>query len=184
MQAENVASKYFPADAGASGAIVVSATDGGELSTSDQQKVSALATSLSGDKIASVESVTTSPLYLSSNMKVQLVQVVFSGQAGDAGPNAAVPVVRENTTSFLRGSGLEAGLTGNAAISVDSTNAFDSAEVVITIATVLLILLLLGIVFRSVWIALTPHRGDRSGSSSSPVHHGRFRRLVPLRGRT
>ncbi len=156
VQAENVASKYFPADAGASGAIVVSATDGGELSTSDQQKVSALATSLSGDKIASVESVTTSPLYLSSNMKVQLVQVVFSGQAGDAGPNAAVPVVRENTTSFLRGSGLEAGLTGNAAISVDSTNAFDSAEVVITIATVLLILLLLGIVFRSVWIALLP----------------------------
>ena len=156
VQAENVASKYFPADAGASGTIVVSATDGGALSTSDQQKVSALATSLSGDKIASVESVTTSPLYLSSNMKVQLVQVVFSGQAGDAGPNAAVPVVREKTTSFLQGSGLEGGLTGNAAISVDSTNAFDSAEVVITIATVLLILLFLGIVFRSLWIALLP----------------------------
>ena len=156
VQAQNVATQYFPSVAGASGTIVVSATNGGVLSASDQQKVAALATSLTDDKIASVESVTTSSLYLSSNQKVQLVQVVFSGQPGDAGPNAAVPIVRDKTTSFLAGSGLTGGLTGNAAISVDSTNAFHSAEVVITIATVLLILVLLGIVFRSVLIAVLP----------------------------
>jgi putative drug exporter of the RND superfamily len=156
VQAQSVAAKYFPSAAGATGTIAVSAADNGALSTVDQQKVAALATSLTSDKIASVESVTTSPLYLSSNMKVQLIQVVFSGQAGDAGPNAAVPVVRDKTNSFLHGSGLTGGLTGNAAISVDSANSFDSAELIITIATVLLILLLLGIVFRSVLIALLP----------------------------
>jgi putative drug exporter of the RND superfamily len=156
VQAQAVASQYFPTVSGASGTIVVSATNGGELSTTDQQKVAALATSLTDDKIASVVSVTTSPLYLSSNHKVQLVQVVFSGQAGGPGPNAAVPIVRSKTTDFLEGSGLTGGLTGNAAISVDSTNAFDSAELIITIATVLLILILLGIVFRSVLIAVLP----------------------------
>lgn len=156
VQAQAVAAKYFPSDAGATGTIVVSATNGGVLSAADQQKADALAVSLTDDKIPSVVSVTTSAPYLSANMKVQLVQVVFTGQAGDAGPNAAVPIVRDKTNTFLEGSGLSGGLTGNAAISVDSTSAFDSAEVIITIATVLLILLLLGIVFRSVLIAILP----------------------------
>jgi RND superfamily putative drug exporter len=156
VQAQAVADKYFPSVAGASGVIAVSATDGSELSTTDQQKVAALATSLTDDKIESVASVTTSPLYLSSNKKVQLVDVVFSGKPGDKGPNSAVPVLRDRTNSFLSGSGLKGELTGNAAISVDSTTAFDNAELVIGVATVLLILVLLGLVFRSLIIAVFP----------------------------
>ena len=138
------------------GVIVVSATDGRELTTADQQKVASLASSLTDDKIPSVESVTTSALYLSANKKVQLVEVVFAGHVGDKGPNAAVPALRDRTDALLAGSGLKGGLTGNAAIGVDSTTAFDKAELVIAIATVLLILVLLGLVFRSVVIALFP----------------------------
>jgi putative drug exporter of the RND superfamily len=156
VQAQSVAARYFPSVSGASGTIAVNAIGGGPLSAADQQKVDALAISLTRDQIPSVESASTSPLYLSSNKKVQLVEVVFAGQAGDAGPNAAVPIVRDKTTSFLAGSGLTSGLTGNAAISVDSTKDFDSAELIITLATVVLIVLLLGIVFRSVWIAVLP----------------------------
>jgi putative drug exporter of the RND superfamily len=156
VQASQVAAKYFPAQAQASGIIVVSAADGGVLSSTDQQKVAGLAQTLMADKIPSVQTVATSPLYLSSNQKVQLVQVVFEGQAGDAGPNSAVVTVRDTTNQYLTGSGLVGQLTGSAAISVDSTKAFDSAEKVITIATVVLILLLLGIVFRSLLIALLP----------------------------
>ncbi len=155
-QAQAVAARYFPSVSGASGVIVVSASNGSPLGTADQQKVADLAASLDADKIPSVTSVATSPLYLSADKKVQLVQVVFSGQAGDAGPNAAVPTVRERTDAFLQGSGLTGGLTGNAAISVDSTKAFDGAEGVIALATVLLILVLLGLVFRSVIIAVFP----------------------------
>ena len=156
VQASQVAAKYFPAQAQASGIIVVSAPDGRVLSSTDQQKVAGLAQTLMADNIPSVETVTTSPLYLSSNQRVQLVQVVFKGQAGDAGPNSAVVTVRDKTNQYLTGSGLVGQLTGSAAISVDSTKAFDSAEKVITIATVVLILLLLGIVFRSLLIALLP----------------------------
>jgi putative drug exporter of the RND superfamily len=156
VQAQAVADRYFPSVAGASGVIVVSATDGRELTTTDQQKVAALAASLTDDKIPSVESVTTSPLYLSANKKVQLVQVVFAGHVGDKGPNDAVPAVRDRTDVLLAGSGLKGGLTGNEAIGVDSTTAFNKAELVIAIATVLLILVLLGLVFRSVIIALSP----------------------------
>ena len=156
VQAQSVAAKYFPSSSGASGVIVVSAHNGGALTDADQQKVDALAPSLTAAKITSVHSVTTSALYLSADKKVQLVQVLFSGKAGDAGPNAAVPIVRDKTNTFLEGTGLTGGLTGNAAISVDSTSAFDSAELIITVATVLLILLLLGLVFRSVWISVLP----------------------------
>jgi RND superfamily putative drug exporter len=156
VQASQVAAKYFPAQAQASGVVVVSATSGAALSSADQQKVAGLAQSLMADKIPSVQAVTTSPLYLSTNQKVQLVQVVFVGQAGDPGPNTAVVTVRDKTNQYLADSGLRGQLTGNAAISVDSTNAFNSAEVVITVATIVLILLLLGIVFRSVLIALLP----------------------------
>jgi len=52
--------------------------------------------------------------------------------------------------------GLNGAVTGNAAISVDSTTAFDHAEVVIGIATVLLIVILLGLVFRSLVISIFP----------------------------
>jgi RND superfamily putative drug exporter len=156
VQAEAVAAKYFPSVSGASGVLVVSATDGSPLTSADQQKVAELATALDADKISSVTSVTTSPLYLSADQKVQLVDVVFSGQAGDPGPSAAVPQVRDRTDAFLEGSGLVGGLTGNAAISVDSTKDFDHAELVIAVATVLLILILLGLVFRSVIIAVFP----------------------------
>ena len=156
IQAQDVATKYFPQSSGASGIIVVTATDGSVLTSAQQTAVAGLATSLEADKIPSVTSVTTSPLYLSSDQKAQLVQVLFEGQAGEPGPNAAVPVVRDKTTQILEGSGLRGQLTGNAAISVDSTTAFDSAELVITLATVLLIVLLLGLLFRSVVISVLP----------------------------
>ncbi|MGH9090886.1 MAG: MMPL family transporter [Acidimicrobiales bacterium] len=156
VQALHAAEQYFPQVSGATGTIVVSASDGGQLSSADQQKVSGLAAALTADDIRDVTSVATSPLYLSTDKKVQLVQVVFKGQSGDPGPNAAVPVVRDKTTAYLQGSGLVGGLTGNAAISVDSTSAFDSAETIIAVATVVLIVLLLGIVFRSLLISVLP----------------------------
>lgn len=156
VQAQQVASKYFPAQSGATGTIVVTANNSSELTSADQQKVTDLAAALTADKIPNVVSVTTSPLYLSTDKKAQLIQVVFKGQAGDDGPNAAVPVVRDKTNAYLAGSGLTGGLTGNAAISVDSTTAYDNAEKVIAIATVLLILVLLGFVFRSVLISVLP----------------------------
>jgi putative drug exporter of the RND superfamily len=156
VKAMKAAEQYFPPLAQASGLIVVSAEDGAVLSAADESKIAALPGALSSDRIAGVSSVTTSPAYLSENKKVQLVQVVFAGQAGDPGPNAAVPTVRERTNSLLAGSGLRGQLTGNAAISVDSTNAYEEAETVIAVATVALILLLLGLVFKSPLIAVLP----------------------------
>ena len=103
-----------------------------------------------------MRSVSTSPLFLAKNQKMQLIQVSMNGQPGEDGPNAAVKTLRSDTDAFLAGSGLRGQLTGSAAISVDQTAAFNRAEKIISIATVLLILILLALVFRSVIIAFLP----------------------------
>jgi RND superfamily putative drug exporter len=121
-QAETIAVKDFPSVASASGIIAVNATDNSVLTAPELQKIDALATALRGDHIDSVTSVTTSPLFLSKNQKIQLIQVAMTGQPGDDGPNAAVARLRTDTDTFLAGSGLRSQLTGNAAISVDQAS--------------------------------------------------------------
>ena len=155
-QAQTIAVRDFPSVASASGIIEVNAPDGSVLTTPDLQKIDALATALNDDHIRSVRSVSTSPLFLAKNQKMQLIQVAMDGQAGEAGPNAAVKTLRAQTDDFLAGSGLRGQLTGSAAISVDQATAFNRAEKIISIATVLLILCLLALVFRSVAIAFLP----------------------------
>ena len=98
--------------ASASGIIAVDARDNSALTPPDLQKIDALATALDDDHIDSVLSVSTSPLFLSKNQKIQLVQVSMSGQPGEAGPNAAVKALRSKTDVFLEGSGLQGQLTG------------------------------------------------------------------------
>jgi len=156
VQAQNTATKYFPATSGATGTIVVSNANGAVLSADNQTTIAGLATQLTSQKIPAVYAVTTSSAYLSQNQKVQLVQVVFTGQPGSTSVNDAVTVLRNDTTAFFRGTGLVGGLTGNAAISVDTTNAYASAQTIIELATVLAIVLLLGLIFRSLIIAVLP----------------------------
>ncbi len=155
-QAEAIALRDFPATAAASGIIEVNATDNSVLTAAELQKIDALASTLDHDHIDSVTSVTTSPLFLSKNHTMQLIQVSMTGQPGQDGPNAAVKTLRADTDAFLQASGLRGQLTGSAAISVDQASAFDRAEKIISIATVLLILCLLALVFRSVIIAFLP----------------------------
>ena len=105
-QAETIALKDFPSVASASGIIAVNARDNSALTAADLQKIDALTTALDGDHIDSVRSVTTSPLFLSKNQKIQLVEVTMTGQPGDDGPNAAVTTLRSDTDAFLDGLGV------------------------------------------------------------------------------
>ena len=155
-QAQAIALRDFPSEASAGGIIEVNARDNSVLTAPELQKITALAATLDQKHIDSVTSVTTSPLFLAKNQKMQLIDVSMTGQPGEEGPNAAVKTLRAETDAFLQGSGLRGQLTGSAAISVDQASAFDRAEKIISIATVLLILILLALVFRSVIIAFLP----------------------------
>ncbi|WP_072687129.1 MMPL family transporter [Rhodococcus marinonascens] len=155
-EAQDVGSEYFPTQSGATGSLVVTRADGADLSTTDQQTALSLATSLQDSAIPGVLSVQESPASLSTDGKAAALQVIFNGQPGDEQVDAAVPIVRADAETQLEGSGLVSGLTGNAAIQVDTTAAYDNADKVITIATVIIILALLGLIFRSPIISVLP----------------------------
>ena len=156
VKAQNVGNKYFPTQSGATGSIVISRNDDGKLTSTDQQKVQGLVSTLNNDKIPGVSGVKLSSNSLAPDGKVMVGQVAFAGQPGESQVNSAVDTVRSKTTAYLAGTGLKSGLTGNASISVDTTHAYDHANKIITIATVLLIIGLLGIIFRSPLISLLP----------------------------
>ncbi|MFV9452901.1 MMPL family transporter [Rhodococcus sp. NM-2] len=155
-EAQAVGNEYFPSLSGATGSLVVVRADAAPLSPADQQTALNLATSLQNSAIPGVVSVQGSPASLSADGKAAALQVVFDGQPGDDQVNDAVPVIRGDAEQQLNGTGLVSGLTGNAAIQVDTTAAYDNADKVITIATVIVILALLGLIFRSPVIAVLP----------------------------
>jgi RND superfamily putative drug exporter len=156
VQAQNVGSKYFPAQSGATGSLVVSRSDGATFTQTDQSTISGLATSLVNDKIPGVTTVTLTQNSFSPNGKVAALQVVFNGQPGNSQVNSAVGSIRVKAREYLSGSGLTSGLTGNAAISVDTNNAYNHADAIITVATLVVIIVLLGLIFRSPIIAILP----------------------------
>ncbi len=156
VKAQAVGTKYFPAQSGGTGSLVVTRSDGKPLTSADQQQAAGLATSLQNAHLPGVLSVQSTPQSLSSDGKVMAIQVAFTGQPGDAAVNDGVKAVRDAAASGLHGSDLTSGLTGNAAIQVDTTSAYDHADSIITIATVVLILALLTAIFRSPIISVLP----------------------------
>lgn len=155
-QAQTVGNRYFPAQSGGVGSLVVTRTDGRQLTSSDQSTAAALATTLQNAQLPGVLSVQTNPKSLSSDGRVMAIQVAFDGQPGDPAVDDGVAAVRTAAADHLEGTALTSGLTGNAAVQVDSTSAYGQAENIITIATVVLILGLLLLIFRSPIIAILP----------------------------
>lgn len=155
-QAQDAGNQYFPTQSGANGSLVVTRFDGAPLSPADQQTATGLAAKLQSSAIPGVVSVQATPASVSSDGKAVALQVVFDGQPGDDQVNAAVPVIRDDAEAQLANTGLVSGLTGNAAIQVDTTAAYDDADRIITVTTVVIILVLLGAIFRSPIIAVLP----------------------------
>src|SRR5262245_52815984 len=155
-RAQALADRAFPKTSGATSLFVVERADGARLAPADSEHVAAMAQTLSAAGIDRVSSVVTSPAQLAPNGKVQLVQVAFDGTSQDEAVKGAIEPLRDEAAAALDGTGLRAGLTGDAAIVLDTEESFGSAEVIVAIATVSLIVVLLGLIFRSPIASLLP----------------------------
>src|SRR5918994_1758216 len=156
IQAQQLAQRAFPTASGATAIFVVKRADGAELTPADQAKVGALAQDLMAAQIPRVAAVVTGPEQVAPTRGVQLLQVVFQGTANDQPVKDAVAQLRDRTADVLEDSGLRAGLTGEAAISLDTEESFGTAESVTLLATLILIIVLVGAIFRSPVAALLP----------------------------
>lgn len=160
VHASAVARQFAPpgvaADA-SSGAIVVRRTDGASLTDADIAIVAELAQRLQAAKPPAVASIAFIPQQMvAPDRDVAFVSVAFTGPAARDDVQAAVTGLRDATRTGLAGTGLRGESTGQAAIVVDNKSAFTSAELLVTIATVALIVILLLVIFRSPVAALLP----------------------------
>lgn len=155
-RATKLAERAFPDTAGATAVVVVKRADDGELSSTDTAAVTTAAQQLESRNLPQVVSVMTSEQSVSEDSRVQLIQVGFEGTTEDQAVQDAVPGLREATAAALAGTGLTAGLTGEAAIAVDTMDKFATAERVVGIATIVLIILLMLAMFRSPLAAALP----------------------------
>ncbi len=156
-QADELARKAFPDQAGASALLVFSRQDGGRLTAADERTIGATARGVAGagiDRVAGIQ--TGSAEQRSPDGKLQLGYVRFQGSSGDAAVLDAAGSVRDQAAQRLEGTGLQAGLTGEAAIKLDDRDAHSTAEKTVGIATIGMILVLLLAVFRSPVAALLP----------------------------
>jgi putative drug exporter of the RND superfamily len=156
-RAARLAERIFPDRAGATGVLVVTRRDGAELSDSDVASLGQLAQELNADRRPITEGIFFDPAQtVAPNHKVAMLVAQFGGVAERADVQSAVKAIRMQAARALGGTSLTAAMTGQAAIVVDNQQAFLDAELIVTIATVGLIVLLLLLIFRSPIAAFLP----------------------------
>lgn len=156
VQAQQLATQAFPQASGSTVIGVVKRADGGPLTDADVQRTQQLAQQLSSAGIDRLAAAQTAPQAVSPNRSVQLVTVALQGTPQDDAVVAALGQIRQRSAQALDGSGLRIGYTGDVALFADSEDAFTDAERIVGIATVVLIVGLQLLIFRSPIAALLP----------------------------
>jgi len=155
-KANVVATKHFAAGSGATAMFVVRRTDRAKLTTADRTRIEKFVRDLKGAAVQRVTAVATGDQQLSPNKRAQLVSVSFEGVADEKPVQNAIKTLRLKARASLAGSDLSTLLTGEAAIQTDGMDSAQSAMKIVSIATIALIIILLGAVFRGPLTALMP----------------------------
>ncbi|MFI5490776.1 MMPL family transporter [Micromonospora echinaurantiaca] len=157
VQATELGQKAFPQAATATVIVVVKRADGQPLTPADEAKVGQLAQSLKAKNIPHTSGYLTGPQAVAPDKSVQVVNVGLDAPAPD--DPALLDAVRDLRAAIgpeLADSGLTAGVAGDVASFVDNEDTFNEAFSVVGIATIILIIGLILIIFRSPIAALLP----------------------------
>lgn len=155
VKAIEVQQDAFPQEEGQSATVVATRSDGKKLTESDTKVLNDLAKSITDKKIEKVTSVEVEDA--SPNEKVQtiLVKTEIEGWGGGEDAKEIVEELRHEVKNADTGD-LTVRVTGAVAFGVDSMEAFEKGDQITIMATVLVILVLLLLTFRSIIGALLP----------------------------
>ncbi|MEV0135825.1 MMPL family transporter [Dactylosporangium sp. NPDC050688] len=157
VQAIQLAQGAFAQQATASALIVVKRTDGAALSDADSAAVTQLADKLKARGIARTEGYATGPQAVAPDRSIQLVNVGLKADSpGDPALLDAIRTLRTSLADDLKGTDLSARVGGDVASYVDNEDTFNSAFAIVGAATVILIIGLILVIFRSPIAALLP----------------------------
>ncbi|MEU0540854.1 MMPL family transporter [Nocardia sp. NPDC005978] len=156
IQAMELQQRAFPNSATPAALIVFVRADGGPLTDADAASVAAVAGALGERKVEDVTTVQATPP--SQNRLVQVVAVGMTKITSpeDTRQSDAVKDLRTALQEQVAGTDLKAGITGSAAQGLDQQESSQKGMAIIAIATIVLILVLLLVIFRSPVIALLP----------------------------
>ncbi|GAA3388124.1 MMPL family transporter [Cryptosporangium minutisporangium] len=156
VQAQELAERAFDQGDGATATIVVKRNDDQALEPADTERVGRLAQTLQSAGIEHVGAAVTGPQAVSPNKEVQLVNIALIGAPADPVLGDAIVAIRDKARSTLADSGLSYAVTGDVALIVDNQDAFDSALMIVSIVTLVLVVGLLLVIYRSPVAAFLP----------------------------
>ncbi|MDH6579185.1 MMPL family transporter [Kitasatospora sp. MAP5-34] len=158
IQASVLQEKAFPANFTPSAMLLFERTDGGKLDQADQTAMNKVVKGLADEHINLVETILpVSEKAMSKDGKYALSMIAFDKNS-QRDPKAvdAAQKLRDDSKTLASGSNLKVQLGGQAAQNLDQQDSSKLANALIAFGTVGIILLTLGLIFRSPIIALLP----------------------------
>lgn len=156
VKAQELAEEKFAATNDSTATVVVRRSDNQPLTEADQAKVGELATAVQSASIEKVTGVVTGPEAVSPNKQVQLISIGIQGLPDDQKVLDSVQRIRDTVKPMVAGSPLTLAVTGDVAMQLDNQDAFENALTIVGIATIVLIIVLLLVIYRSPVAALLP----------------------------
>lgn len=156
VQALEVGKKVSPHSENATDIVVFKNKSGKALTPADLKTIEKTVERVNAKRLSHVVAVAVNPQELAPNHKVQLGQVVYSGNPDDKPTINAVKGVRDALHKELRHTNLTAGVTGQEATAYDTQDASERALKIVGTGTILLVLILPALIFRSPFAGLLP----------------------------
>jgi RND superfamily putative drug exporter len=156
VQASNLQQKAFPSAAAPGAIVVFERADGGKLTAADSSLVKSVASKLAADNIPTLSTMQAGPP--STNKLIQTISIQIPNVTGalTTAQTNAIATLRSDLASQVSGTDLKAGVTGTVPEDVDSASTGNKAQEIVFMGTILLIIVLLLIIFRSPIIVLLP----------------------------
>ncbi|GAA2138409.1 MMPL family transporter [Actinomadura napierensis] len=158
VQAAKIAQQAFPQQEDTSSIVVVKRSDGGKITPADTRVIDKAAASLNAHKPATVQNFQTGAQSVAPNKAVQVIMVPMKGtdQAASEKQGDAVKQIRKDLPALLKSGGLEAKVGGDVAGFVDNEDSFNQSFEIVGIATFVLIIGLILLIFRAPIAAILP----------------------------
>ncbi|MEV0523562.1 MMPL family transporter [Streptomyces sp. NPDC050439] len=156
IRAADVQEAEFPKQQNVGAIIVFQRSDGGKLTAADSADVTRVSGDLQAKKIPEVQAVVPGAVSPNKLVQTSVVAMPKLTDPEDTAQQDAVEELRSDLRPELKGTDLSAGITGSAAQALDESDASERAGLLVGVGTIVIIIVLLLVIFRSPIIALLP----------------------------
>ncbi|MEV5606740.1 MMPL family transporter [Streptomyces sp. NPDC052225] len=156
IEASDIQEAKFPRQQNIGAVIVFQRSDGERLTAADSAEVVRVSKELAGQDIPEVEAVVPGKPSPNGLVQTSMVAMPKLTDPSDTSQQDAVKTLRTDLQDEIKGTGLKAGITGSAATALDEADASERAGILVGVGTIVIIVVLLLIIFRSPIIALLP----------------------------